>query len=149
MSGTAKLTEILKDIATYEDRDMRADLLIDLADRFVDVPPSIAKRPFSDLHRVPGCESEVYIWASDNQDGTVKYYFAVENPHGISARALAVLLDEGLSNQPLTQVSLVSAEIVPLIFGGAISMGKGTGLSAMVRMVRDLAVERLKGRNIQ
>ena len=55
-------------------------------------PPGIATRPFDPSHQVPQCESDAYVWAQKLPDGTMKYYFAVENPSGISAKALAAIL---------------------------------------------------------
>jgi cysteine desulfuration protein SufE len=63
----------------------------------------------------------------------------VENPQGISAKALAAVLDEGLSGCSPDQVQLVSEDIVDQIFGKALSMGKGTGLRGMVRLIKGLA----------
>jgi sulfur transfer protein SufE len=71
----------------------------------------------------------------------------VENPSGISARALAAILDRTLSGLPPEQVAQVSPEIVERIFRQNISMGKGLGLMSMVLAVRALA-ERAMGRTV-
>ena len=52
-----KLADTLDALAMVEDRGERIQLLIDIADRFEEVPPRIAKRPFSTLNEVPACES--------------------------------------------------------------------------------------------
>ncbi len=139
-----KLKELLEDFAFITDRNERAALLIELADRFpeVHVPERIATRPFPEEHRVPHCESEAYVWAEDLPDGTQKYWFAVENPQGLSARAMAVILDETCSGQPPEQVAEVPPDIVFTIFGKEISMGKGQGLMGIVSMVKHFARER-------
>jgi cysteine desulfuration protein SufE len=139
MTYPVKLAQLLEDLAFSDDREIRSELLIELASRFKEVPASIAVRPFPKERRVPGCESEVYIWSSANPDGTLKFYFAVENPQGLSARAMAVLLDETLSGTALNDILEVGDDIVARVFGGAISMGKGQGLLGMVRMVKELA----------
>jgi cysteine desulfuration protein SufE len=139
-----KLAELLEDFAFVSDRNERAALLIELADRFpeVQVPERIATRPFPEEHRVPHCESEAYVWAEDLPDGTQKYWFAVENPQGLSARAMSVILDETCSGQPLEQVAEVPTDIVFTIFGKEISMGKGQGLMGIVSMVKHFARQR-------
>ena len=139
-----KLKELLEDFAFVTDRSERAELLIELADRFQDVPERVARRPFPEDHRVPRCESEAYVWAEDQPDGTLKFHFAVENPQGISARAIAVILDETLSGEPVEQVARVGEDIVFEIFGRDLSMGKGQGLTGMVGMVKGLALQHLK-----
>jgi cysteine desulfuration protein SufE len=133
-----KLAEIVEDFA-WVSREERADLLIQYADRFEPVPERIAARPYPEEHKVLACESEAYVWADPRPDGTLKFYFAVENPQGLSARALAAILDATLSGAPLDQVAAVSPEIVFQVFGDSLSMGKGAGLTSMVALVRALA----------
>jgi cysteine desulfuration protein SufE len=139
-----KLTEMLADFAFVTDRSERAELLIQIADRFEEVPAEIATRPFPEEHRVQYCESEAYVWAQEQPDDTLKIYFAVENPQGLSAKAMAVILDETLSGAPLDQVAHVSPDIVLKIFGKEISMGKGQGLMGMVSAVQQAAKRQLE-----
>lgn len=120
------------------DQELRFESLIELAERFKPVDDRIATRPFSVEHRVPGCESEAYAWA-ENTPGGLKFHFAVENPQGVSAKALAVVLDENLSGQPLAEIRAVNADLVYTLFGRGLSMGKGQGLMGMVQMVKALA----------
>jgi cysteine desulfuration protein SufE len=109
------------------------------------VPPEVATRPFPKSHLIPQCESEAYAWAVSQPNGGLKLHFAVENPSGISARALATILDKTLSGLPPEEVAQISPEIVERIFRQNISMGKGLGLMSMVLAVRALA-ERAMGR---
>jgi cysteine desulfuration protein SufE len=138
-----KLSEVLADFAFVTDRGERAELLIQIADRFEEVPEQVATRPFPEDHRVQFCESEAYVWAREQPDETLKFYFAVENPQGLSAKAMAVILDETLSGTPVEQVAEVPTDIVLNIFGGEISMGKGQGLMGMVSAVKQAARRQL------
>lgn len=131
-----KLKDVLADFGFVTDRSERAELLMDYADRFEPVPAHIAAPPYPEEHRVPFCESEAYVWSEAQPDDTLKYYFAVENPQGLSAMAMAVILDETLSGAPVEQVAQVSQDIVLQIFGREISMGKGQGLMGMVSAVQ-------------
>jgi cysteine desulfuration protein SufE len=128
-------------LATLEplERGERIQLLVDMAKRFRRVAPEIATRPYPADHRVPGCESEAYVWAEPNQDGTLAYSFAVENPQGISAMSLATILRESLSGAPLEEVAEIPGEIIYRIYGRELSMGKSLGLMGMVNMVRIMA----------
>jgi len=130
-------------IAGITDPAERASVLISFADQFREVPPEVATRPFPRSHQVPQCESDAYAWALRQPDGTLKLYFAVENPSGISARALAVILDKSLSGRPPAEVARVSPDIVERIFRQNISMGKGMGLMSMVLAVQALARQAL------
>ncbi len=140
-----KLEELLEDFSSITDRSERQEYLIEIADRFPDVrvPPEVATKPYPEEHRVPACESEAFVWAKEQPDGTLKYYFDVLNPQGLSAMAISVILDETLSGQPLEQVANISPEMVFTLFGREISMGKGQGLMGIVQMVKNEARKRL------
>lgn len=138
-----KLQEMLADFAFVNDRSERAELLIDIADRFQPVPERIATRPYPEEYHVKYCESDAYVWSEEQADHTLKFHFAVENPQGVSAKAMAVILDETLSGAPVEQVAEVSPDIVLQIFGKDISMGKGQGLMGMVAAVQRAAKKQL------
>jgi sulfur transfer protein SufE len=134
-----RLSGILDTLNLISDPDERASMLIDYATRFREVPRDIAQRPFPPGNRVPYCESEAYVWVVEQPDHTLKLYFAVENPSGISAKALAVILDRTLSGMPPEEFAGIPPDIVERIFRRNISMGKGMGLVSMVQMVQHLA----------
>src|SRR5579863_1381448 len=140
----SKLEETLELLDLVPDRAERIQLLIDIADRFEEVPPRLARRPFAPEHLVPACESQAYVWGEARQDGTLDFHFAVENPQGISAKSLAVILEEGLSGAPLEQVAAVPADLVYRVFGRELSMGKSMGLMGMIAMVTSTAKQRLR-----
>jgi cysteine desulfuration protein SufE len=133
-----KLQQLVDMFQMFDPAD-RTTLLLSYADQFKEVPASIATRPFPKSHQVPQCESDAYVWAQKLPDGTMKFYFAVENPSGISAKALAAILDKTLSGLPAAEIAGVNCDIVEKIFRQNISMGKGMGLMAMVNAVQALA----------
>ena len=139
MSLPAKLQAVLDLFATFDDPADRTNLLLSYADQFREVPREVATRPFAREHLVPHCESEAYVWAMKQPDGTLKLYFAVENPSGISAKALAAILDRTLSGLPPAEVAQITPDLVEGVFRQNISMGKGMGLMSMVQAVRSLA----------
>ena len=134
-----KLQQILDTFDLFSDPTDRSSMLLSYADQFKEVPPEVATRPFDCNHHVPQCESDAYAWAVKRPDGTLKLHFAVENPSGVSAKALAAILDKTLSGLPAAQVAQVSPDIVERIFRQNISMGKGMGLMSMVQAVQALA----------
>ena len=133
-----KLQQLVDMFQMFDPAD-RTSLLLSYADQFKEVPSSVATRPFPKSHQIPQCESDAYAWAQKMPDGTLKLYFAVENPSGVSAKALAAILDKTLSGLPAAELSNVTPEIVEKIFRQNISMGKGLGLMSMVDAVRALA----------
>jgi cysteine desulfuration protein SufE len=133
-----KLDQLVDMFQMFDPAD-RTNLLLSYADQFKDVPPAIATRPFDRSHQVPQCESDAYVWARKQPDGTLKLYFAVENPSGVSAKALAAILDKTLSGLPASEIAQINTDIVEKIFRQNISMGKGMGLMSMVSAVQALA----------
>lgn len=140
-----KLAEVIDDFSMIADRNERAEYLIEIADRFdtVRVPETISIRPHSEEHHVQMCESDAYVWAIDQPDGTQKYYFDVLNPQGLSAMATSVILAEALSGAPLDKVADVPTDIIFKIFGKEIAMGKGQGLMGIVAMIKQAAQHKL------
>jgi len=141
-----ELAELIEDVQSL-DRTERQDLLIETADRFQAVPERVARRPFPESRRVQKCESQAYVWSESWGEG-LKFYFAVENPQGISAKAMAVILDETLSGRPLEEVAAVPGDIVFQIFGRELSMGKGEGLTGIVTMVAQQARDEIARRSL-
>ena len=139
-----KLADFLREFASITDRDEQMDMLIELSEEFSPVPERIAKPPYPAEHLVPGCQSEVYVFADRQQDGTLKFFFAVENPQGISAKSMAVILDKTLSGATADEILNATPNIVYDIFGKGIAMGKGQGLMGMIFFVQALTRNELK-----
>jgi cysteine desulfuration protein SufE len=133
-----KLQQVIDMFQMFDPAD-RTSMLLSYADQFKEVPSAVARRPFPKSHQVPQCESDAYVWALKQPDGTLQLYFAVENPSGVSAKALAAILDRTLSGLPASEIATVNCDIVEQIFRQNISMGKGMGLMAMVNAVQALA----------
>jgi cysteine desulfuration protein SufE len=144
MTTQEKLDELQETLDMFADPASRADLLIGFADKFTPVPAEVATRPYPKSHQVPQCESEAYVWVTLNPDRTARLHFAVENPSGISAKALAVILDSIYSGQPAEDILALDSDIVERVFRQNISMGKGLGLKSMVLATQALTRNALK-----
>ncbi len=134
-----RLAEHLEMLALLPDRADRIEYLISLADRFHEVSPQVATRPFAESHRVPQCESEAFVWATPREDGTLDFQFAVDNPQGISAKALAAILGDSLGGQALAAITAIPGDVVYGLFGRELSMGKNLGLLGMLQMCQAFA----------
>ena len=134
-----KLGEIVDTLALVPDRSDRIQLLIDIAERFREVPPRIAVRPFAEENKVPACESQAYVWAERRPDGRLDFHFAVENPQGVSAKALAAILADSLPGEPLSTITAIPGDVVYSLFGRELSMGKNLGLLGMLQMCQAFA----------
>ncbi len=143
MSEYSEYPEPLRDVleAFAEDPADRNAMLIEYSDQFKGVPESVARRPYPAANRVPHCESDSYVFVEPREGGKrMQYYFAVENPFGVSARALSAILDSTINNLPAEQIARMPIDdIVPTLFGPHISMGKGQGLMGICSMVKAMA----------
>lgn len=131
-----KIKELIDNLSLIEDQQQRMDFLISFADNFTEVPAEIAVPPYPEENKIPFCESGAYVWTRKQSDGTLKFYFAVENPQGISAKALSAILDKTLSGEKPEDIIRVPDDIVLKIFGENLSMGKNMGLTGIFQKIQ-------------
>lgn len=133
------LVELIEFFEMLPDRNDQIEALITIADRFERVPSDVATPPFPPSHQVKGCQSQAYVWALHRCDGTLDFHFAVENPQGITAMALAVILKESFSGVGLKEIEAVPPEIIHTFFGEDLSLAKALGLASMVATAKAFA----------
>ncbi len=133
----------MRDLFKNMDRSRRIQMLIDIGETYRVVPAEIAAPPYPQDRKVPACESQAYVWAVEQGPG-LKFYFAVENPQGVSAKATAALIDRTCSGAPIEQVAAIPPDIIYEIFGAELSIGKNLGLTNMLAMCRHEAKKRLE-----
>ena len=131
-----KLQDFLDTISLLPDESERINFLIDYAEKFKEVPSEIAEKPYPEKNKVPFCESGAYVWTKQQPDDTLKFYFSVENPQGISAKALSTILDKTLSGESPENIINISEDVVHEIFGQSLSMRKNMGLTGIIQMIK-------------
>ena len=131
-----KLKEFMETLSNIEDRQERMNLLIEYADTFEEVTKDIAQKPFPDDTKVPFCESEAYVFSRLINENKIEYFFAVENPQGISAKALCAIFTETLDGETPEAILKIPTDIVLDIFGKELSMGKNMGLTGILQMMQ-------------
>lgn len=129
-----KLADLLASFEMLDDRQDRIQALIELSDKFI---PARGVTP-DEAHKVRGCESEVYAWATPLEGGTWRFEFLVQNPQGLSAMAWAHVLQESLHGLTAEQIAAVPTDTVYQLFGRELSMGKSMGLMGMLQMCHTL-----------
>jgi sulfur transfer protein SufE len=139
-----KLREVLEIFA--ENPGERNQMLIEYSDQFAGVPEHISTRPYPLANQVPHCESDSYVFverldgAAPDGSPRLKFHFAVENPFGVSARALSAVLDATINGLSANEIASMPIEdLVPTLYGKNISMGKGQGLLSIAAVVKKLA----------
>ena len=137
------LLEIFEDI---EDRSERTDMLIYWSDKYQRAAESVTgSKPYSDKNKVPACESEAFVWSNARSDGSLDFHYVVENPQGLSAKALSAILSTTVSGANLEEIkNLESDDIVRTLFGANVGMVRAQGLRGVVKMTRAYAMQSLK-----
>jgi cysteine desulfuration protein SufE len=130
-----KLNDIVDTLSSLPDNE-RIEMLIDYAESFKEVPAEIASKPYPEESKVPFCESGAYVWSRQNKKGELEFYFAVENPQGLSAKALSYILQKTLTGEDPAKIANVEDNIVLKIFGQGLSMGKNMGLTGILQKVQ-------------
>lgn len=147
MADFSKYPEKLREVLEIfvDNPGDRNSMLVEYSDQFEGVPERIATRPYPREHQVPHCESDSYVFVEALEpqlgpDTPLKYYFAVENPFGVSARSLSAILDQTLSGLPARDIAAMPIDdLVTTLFGRNVSMGKGQGLLSIASMVKVFA----------
>lgn len=137
------LQELLDVFEEIEDRSERFDMLIYWSDKYKRADTSITgPKPYAEMFKVPSCESQAYAWSSERSDGTLEFHFVVENPQGLSAKALSAILTKTLSGSKPEEIKeLKSVEIVQKLFGSKMGMVRTQGLRGIVKMTRAYAIQ--------
>ena len=136
MATHKNLQRVIDYFERITDEQQRIQMLISYSKRFEEVPETVASRPYDQAHRVPECESDVYVWVDVDNDHNVDFYAAVENPQGLSAKALGAVLQKALKDAKVEDIEKLDNELVYKVFGKQLSMGKNMGLMGMIQMIK-------------
>jgi cysteine desulfuration protein SufE len=130
-----RLAAMLDAFSLLTDRGDRIEELGRLARAFRTSEGRIPGPPFPEGLRVPGCESEVFVQVRADGPGLV-VDVEVENPQGISAMAVAAVLQDVLEGLPPAAAAEVPDDLATILFGRELSMGKSLGLNNLVMAVK-------------
>jgi cysteine desulfuration protein SufE len=147
MSDFAAYPEKLREVLEIfvENPTERNPMLVEYSDQFQGVPERIATRPYPASHQVPHCESDSYVFVEAagtecGADTPLQFFYAVENPFGVSARSLCAILEQTINGLTAREIASMPIDnLVPTLFGKNISMGKGQGLLSIASVVKVLA----------
>ena len=120
------------------DRSTRLETLLDLAGRLPPLPPGLADAGAGEAHRVPECQTAVYLWA-EVRDGAVRLAAQVprESP---TVRGFVSLLVHALDGASPADVAAVPDDLLhALRLDDALGMTRIQGLTAIVWRVKKAA----------
>lgn len=131
-TAAAAIEAIGDELAVFDDWMDRYEFIIEMGRKLPPFPDAWA----DDAHRVPGCQSKVWMEA-DNRDGHL--YFAGASDAAIVSGLVAMLL-RVYSGRTAREILATSPEFLrDLGLIEALSTNRGNGIAAMARKLRERA----------
>ena len=121
-----------EDLGLFDDWMERYQFIIEMGRKLPSFPEAWA----NDAHRVPGCQSRVWMEAVV-RDGTV--YFAGQSDAAIVSGLVALLLRVYSGRTPEEIIATDPVFLKDLGLLEALSTNRGNGIAAMARKVREVA----------
>ncbi len=131
-TAAAAIAAIAEDLAVFDDWMERYEFIIDLGRRLPPFPPEW----MNDDHRVPGCQSKVWMQA-ERQDGVLM--LAGASDAAIVSGLVALLLRVYSGRPPAEIVATDPVFLKDLGLIEALSTNRGNGIASMARAIRDAA----------
>ena len=131
-SAADAIAAIGEDLALFDDWMERYQYIIELGRKLPPFPDAWA----DDAHRVPGCQSKVWMEA-EKRDG--KLYFAGASDAAIVSGLVALLLRVYSGRPPAEIIATEPSFLRDLGLIEALSTNRGNGIAAMARRIRDAA----------
>jgi cysteine desulfuration protein SufE len=131
-TAKAAIDVIAEDLALFDDWMDRYQFIIEMGRKLPAFPDSWA----DDAHRVPGCQSRVWMEAM-HRDG--KLYFAGISDAAIVSGLIALLLRVYSGRAPEEILATDPVFLKDLGLLEALSTNRGNGIAAMARKVQEVA----------
>jgi cysteine desulfuration protein SufE len=131
-SAAEAIAAIADDLAVLDDWEERYRYIIDLGHKLPPFPEAWA----DDAHRVPGCQSRVWMEAT-LRDG--RMYYAGVSDAAIVSGLIAMLLRVYSGRTPAEIAATEPIFLKQLGLLEALSTNRGNGIAAMARKVREVA----------
>jgi cysteine desulfuration protein SufE len=128
------IAAIREELELFDDWMERYEFIIDLGRKLPPFPEDWA----NDAHRVPGCQSRVWMEAV-KRDGTL--YFAGASDAAIVSGLVALLLRVYSGRSPAEIAATDPVFLKDLGLLEALSTNRGNGIAAMARKVREVAAQ--------
>ncbi|HEY6432310.1 MAG TPA: SufE family protein [Acetobacteraceae bacterium] len=126
------IAAISEELAVFDDWMERYQYIIELGRKLPPFPPAW----MDDAHRVPGCQSKVWMEAV-RRDGSL--YFAGVSDAAIVSGLIALLLRVYSGRSPIEIAGTDPIFLRQLGLLEALSTNRGNGIAAMARKVREVA----------
>ncbi|HTL04207.1 MAG TPA: SufE family protein [Gemmatimonadales bacterium] len=122
------------------DRDTRLEALLDLSRKLPPLPPGLQEAQAREQHRVPECQTPVYLWLESAPQG---FQLHAEVPReSPTVRGFVTLLVESLAGASREDILGLPDDLLhALRLDEALGMTRTHGLTAIVRRLKRMAAE--------
>ncbi len=131
-TAAAAIAAIGEDLALFDDWMDRYELIIDMGRKL----PRFPETWMNDAHRVPGCQSQVWMEAEKRSE---KLYFAGASDAAIVSGLVAMLLRVYSGRAPAEIVATQPDFLKDLGLIEALSTNRGNGIASMARAIHHAA----------
>lgn len=132
-TAAAAIEAVGEELALFDDWMERYQYIIELGRKL----PAFPKVWTDDAHRVPGCQSRVWMEVKRSEDGAL--YFAGASDAAIVSGLVALLLRVYSGREPAEILATDPVFLKDLGLLEALSTNRGNGIAAMARKVREVA----------
>lgn len=120
------------------DKQTRLELLLDYSKRLPDLPDRYHAARDQGLNRVPECQSPVFLFLENGEDGVVLHADAPREAPTV--RGFVSLLARGIAGAPPADVAALPADLMDQLgLSEALGMTRMHGLTAMIGRLRRMA----------
>jgi cysteine desulfuration protein SufE len=133
LTAAAAIEAISEDLSLFDDWMERYEFIIGMGRKLPPFPREWA----NDAHRVPGCQSRVWMEAI-MRDGSL--YFAGQSDAAIVSGLVALLMRVYSGRPPAEILATDPVFLKDLGLLEALSTNRGNGIAAMARKVREVAM---------
>jgi len=127
------IAAIAEDLDIFDDWMDRYQFIIELGRKLPPFPPAW----MDDAHRVPGCQSQVWMEAAEREE---RLYFAGTSDAAIVAGLVALLLRVYSGRTPEEVLATDPVFLKDLGLMEALSTNRGNGVASMTRAIRERAL---------
>ncbi len=122
------------------DKQTRLELLLDYSKKLPPLPERFHTARDQGLHRVPECQSPVYLFLEREGEGVVLHADAPREAPTV--RGFVSLLARGLQGVPAAEVAQLPPDLLDRLgLADALGMTRTHGLTAMIGRIRRMAGE--------
>jgi cysteine desulfuration protein SufE len=133
------LQQLHEIIETFQsvDEDMRLELLLDYARKLPALPERFHAERDAGLHKVPECQTPVFMWVEVNEQGGTQIHVDVAE-EAPTVQGLLSIIVNGCSGEPASKVAELPSDLInELGLGEKIRMQRHVGLSGIIGRIKN------------